>query len=40
VHYHDGVEGTLACATVARRFLPDFGIATESGLGRRSPRKL
>jgi hypothetical protein len=36
LHYQDGVEGTLARVTVARRFLPDFGIATECGLGRRS----
>ena len=40
VHYHDGVEGTLARANVARRFLAEFGIATECGLGRRSPETL
>ena len=40
MHYHDGVEGTLARANVARRFLAEFGIATECGLGRRSPETL
>lgn len=40
VHYHDGVAGALARAKVARRYLPQFGIATECGLGRRSPETL
>ncbi len=40
VHYHDGVEGALARANVARRYLQHFGIATECGLGRRSSETL
>lgn len=37
VHHTDGVEGTARRIEVARRFVPDFGIATECGWGRRSP---
>jgi methionine synthase II (cobalamin-independent) len=43
IHDGDGVEGTLARIKVAERYLPDFGIATECGFGRRdaaSVRKL
>jgi len=35
IHHHDGVEGTLARAQAAHRYLPHFGVATECGLGRR-----
>lgn len=35
VHHTDGVPGTKARIAVARRFRPDFGIATECGMGRR-----
>lgn len=35
VHYTDGVAGTLARIDVAQSVYPDFGIATECGLGRR-----
>lgn len=35
VRYAGGVEGTLRRASVARKFLPHFGIATACGFGRR-----
>ncbi|OFZ98592.1 MAG: hypothetical protein A3H35_15115 [Betaproteobacteria bacterium RIFCSPLOWO2_02_FULL_62_17] len=35
VHYTDGVEGARRRIAAAERFLPDFGIATECGFGRR-----
>lgn len=40
VHYQDGVEGTLARARTAKKYLADFGIATECGFGRRNPDTL
>jgi hypothetical protein len=40
VHYHDGVEGTLNRARTAKKFIKDFGIATECGFGRRQPETL
>jgi hypothetical protein len=40
VHYQDGVEGTLRRIRTAKKFLPDFGIATECGFGRRRPETL
>lgn len=36
-HGRDGVEGTLARARIAHKFIPDFGISTECGLGMREP---
>jgi hypothetical protein len=38
IHLHDGVEGSLKRVEMARRYLSDFGVATECGLGRR-PRE-
>ena len=35
VHYTDGVEGTRERMKVAGAVYPDFGIATECGMGRR-----
>jgi hypothetical protein len=35
VHYTDGVEGTRKRMQAADRFVSDYGIATECGLGRR-----
>jgi hypothetical protein len=35
VHYTDGVEGTDRRVATARRFVSDFGVATECGMGRR-----
>jgi hypothetical protein len=35
VHYTDGVEGTRKRMQAADRFVTDYGIATECGLGRR-----
>jgi hypothetical protein len=37
VHLHDGVEGAQRRAQLARRFAPQFGVATECGWGRRPP---
>jgi hypothetical protein len=36
IHLHDGTEGSLKRVESARRYLRDFGVATECGLGRRS----
>jgi hypothetical protein len=40
IHRHDGVDGALTRARVAKRYLPSFGVATECGLGRREPQTL
>jgi hypothetical protein len=40
VHYDDGVDGTLKRVQTARKYLADFGIATECGFGRRRPETL
>lgn len=40
IHLQDGVEGAMARARAARRYLPRFGVATECGLGRRHPETL
>ena len=37
VHYTDGVEGTRERLAVARKYAPQFAIATECGFGRRDP---
>lgn len=37
VHLHDGLEGAVRRAELARRHAPDFGVATECGWGRRPP---
>ena len=37
VHYTDGVEGTNRRIETARRVVPEFGVATECGFGRRDP---
>ncbi len=37
VHYTDGVEGTRRRLEAARRIMTGFGVATECGMGRRSP---
>jgi hypothetical protein len=34
VHAKDGVEGTRARIATARRYAPEFGIATECGMAR------
>jgi hypothetical protein len=39
VHFRDGVEGTRARIGTALRHLPEFGVATECGLGRRPPER-
>jgi hypothetical protein len=37
VHYTDGIEGTKRRMRTAAKFVPDFGVAAECGLGRRPP---
>jgi hypothetical protein len=37
VHIADGLAGSRRRAEVAARFIPNFGVATECGLGRRPP---
>jgi hypothetical protein len=37
VHIADGLEGSRRRAEVAARFVPNFGVATECGFGRRPP---
>ncbi len=40
VHYTDGAEGARRRVETARRFVPDFGIGTECGFGRRPPETI
>ena len=40
VHLTDGLDGTAERITTARRHLPEFGVATECGLGRRDPETI
>jgi hypothetical protein len=40
VHMTDGVEGTRKRIETTRRFVPEFGVATECGLGRRPPETI
>lgn len=40
VHYNDGVEGALGRIRTAQKVLPDFGVTTECGLGRRGPETI
>ena len=37
IHHTDGVEGTRRRMATAEKFVSDFGIATECGMGRRPP---
>jgi hypothetical protein len=37
LHFTDGRDGAERRASIAKRFIPDFGIATECGFGRRDP---
>ncbi|MEM7300385.1 MAG: hypothetical protein AAF468_04810 [Pseudomonadota bacterium] len=37
IHEQDGIEGTTKRIETAKKFRPEFGIATECGLGRRDP---
>ena len=37
VHLHDGKGGTLRRIGLARKYLPEFGISTQCGWGRRPP---
>ena len=40
VHDSDGVSGTNQRINTAARFLPEFGVATECGMGRCSPKRI
>jgi hypothetical protein len=40
VHYTDGVEGAKKRLATARKYAPNFAIATECGFGRRDPRTI
>jgi hypothetical protein len=40
IHYDDGVAGTRARIVTAKKYLAEFGIATECGFGRRRPETL
>ena len=40
VHFTDGVEGATARMATARKYVPDFSIATECGFGRRPPETI
>jgi hypothetical protein len=40
IHLQDGVEGARRRIAAAERFVTDFGIATECGLGRRPPETI
>ncbi len=40
IHRQDGVEGAVARANVAKKYVGNFGVATECGLGRRDPDTL
>jgi hypothetical protein len=40
VHYTDGVDGTRKRIGVARKYLPEFLIATECGLSHRPPDRI
>jgi len=35
IHLHDGVEGALRRMAMAKKYLPDFGVSTQCGWGRR-----
>ncbi len=40
VHHSDGVAGTRQRIAAAAKVIPDFGIATECGMGRRDPKTM
>ena len=40
VHHTGGIEATLRRMETATKYIPDFGVATECGLGRRKPETL
>jgi hypothetical protein len=40
VHYSDGVAGTRKRIAAAAKVVPNFGIATECGMGRRDPQTM
>ena len=40
IHLTDGIEGAKRRAAAAKRFVSDFGVATECGFGRRPPETI
>jgi hypothetical protein len=40
IHLTDGIEGTKRRIATAKRFVTNFGVATECGLGRRPPETM
>lgn len=40
VHHTDGVEGTQRRIATAQRFISNFGVGTECGMGRRAPETI
>ena len=40
IHFADGIDGAKRRIAVARRYLTDFGVATECGFGRRAPETI
>lgn len=40
VHYSDGIDGTIKRIDTAKKFIHEFGVATECGFGRRSQETL
>ena len=40
IHYDDGVDGARRRLASARRYIADFGVATECGFGRRAPETI
>ena len=40
IHLTDGIEGAKRRAAAAKRVIPDFGVATECGFGRRPPETI
>ena len=40
VHHTDGIDGTRRRIATAEKFIPDFGISTECGMGRRPPETI
>ena len=39
IHLHDGVDGALQRMEIAAKYLPNFGISTQCGWGRRPPEQ-
>jgi hypothetical protein len=40
IHHGDGIEGAMRRIRAAQKVLPEFGVTTECGLGRRDPETI